>query len=381
MPQCGRRTHTLQLIRGEASARPRGAKRAMRQVLAILREGFDPLIDESSDRELTQMMVLGASSENWDFQNVCAVLLCENQAPVVAAVVRVHGPLMMEVPLIATRRCARRRGHCRVLLDGLAEILVPAGLDQIALPAHNDALTTWIRGFGFQTVAPAELDTVRKHLRMVLFPATTVLKLPADKAARPPPPPALEAAAIAEVAAAESSPVASATTLAAAAWPPSVAAAAVDAPDVAAVGGSCGLQPVRIRPPGGRAAMSVSDTGVDPVAATEHSREEGGPVTPLPRAPPAAQRVRNIRLKRRHPPSANGTDRGAPQPRLTSAPWSSSTLKSRFTSALSLHLSVLVLVERYGPQVGLKYASGPREQPCLIGSYCCHHFVCWPQLQ
>jgi hypothetical protein len=337
MPKCGRRTHTLQVIRGEAAARPPGSKRALRQVLAILREGFDPLIDESSGRELTEMMVLGASSENWDFQNVCAVLLCENQAPVVAAVVRVHGPLMMEVPLIATRRCARRRGHCRVLLDGLAEILVPVGLDQIALPAHNDALTTWIRGFGFQTVAPAELDTVRKHLRMVLFPATTVLKLRADKAARPPPPPASEAVAIAAIAAAESSPIAEAVTLAAAAWPPGAATA--DAPEAAAAapagaapaaaaaaapppppaGG--GLQPVKLWPAGDRGMVPA-------LTAASAAPKEGGPGTPLPRAPPSAQRIRNIRVKGRRLPSSDGAP---PRPQSTSAPRSAGTLTSRFT--------------------------------------------------
>jgi N-acetylglutamate synthase-like GNAT family acetyltransferase len=231
VPACGRAGHTLQLVRGASAARPRGAKRAMRHALAVLKEGFDPIVDESSGRDIIEMMVMGESSEAWDFQNMCVVLLCEHSTPVVAAVVRVLGPLMMEVPLIATRRAARRRGHCRVLLDGLAETLAPVGLDQVLLPAHDDALDAWVGGFGFAHVSGEELETVRRHLRMVLFPETTVLKLPAAAAARPPRAGAAarQQQATAVVAFAPSSPVASAAALAAVAWKVPAAAVACGA--------------------------------------------------------------------------------------------------------------------------------------------------------
>lgn len=41
---------------------------------------------------------------------------CVQGKPVVAAIMRVFGPQLAELPLIATKLSARRQGHARVLL-------------------------------------------------------------------------------------------------------------------------------------------------------------------------------------------------------------------------------------------------------------------------
>ena len=50
---------------------------------------------------------------------LCVSLLgvCVQGKAVCAAVFRVFGPQMAEVPLVATRLEARRQGHARVLMD------------------------------------------------------------------------------------------------------------------------------------------------------------------------------------------------------------------------------------------------------------------------
>lgn len=194
-PQGG--DYTLQLVMGSRDPKPPRARRTMREGLAVLREGFDPIIDEATARDLAELMVLGrpTDGETFNFVNMTTVVLRLAGVPVVAAVVRVSGPVLAEIPLIATRRAARRRGHARVLLDGLAAWLSGLGVDQIMLPAHDDALDTWVSGFGFVRATADELAFIRRHLVFVMFPATTVLKLPADEAQRPPLPPRVRASA------------------------------------------------------------------------------------------------------------------------------------------------------------------------------------------
>eukprot|EP00892_Ulva_mutabilis_P009747 jgi/Ulvmu1/7144/UM034_0050.1 len=183
--------YTVQLVMGSRTPKPPRARRTMREGLAVLREGFDPIIDDATERDLAELMVLGrvTDGDTFNFVNMTTAVLRLDGMPVVAAVVRVSGPILAEIPLIATRRTARRRGHARVLLDGLASWLSGLGVDQIMLPAHDDALDTWVSGFGFVRATQEELAFIKRHLVFVMFPSTTVLKLPADAAARPPLPP------------------------------------------------------------------------------------------------------------------------------------------------------------------------------------------------
>lgn len=173
--------YTLQVVLGRTKRSIPHTRRSMREALAVLREGFDPIVDEETGRDLAELMVLGQTTEKFDFQNVFSVVLRDGPEPVVAAVARAFGPLLVEVPLIATRRSARRQGHARVLLEGLADWLHHYGVDQIMLPAHDDALDTWTHGFGFTPLDTAEIALIRQHLRMVMFPGTTLMKLPANR--------------------------------------------------------------------------------------------------------------------------------------------------------------------------------------------------------
>jgi GNAT superfamily N-acetyltransferase len=62
---------------------------------------------------------------------------------VCAAVFRVFGPQMAEVPLVATRLEARRQGHARVLMDAFENYFASLGVASICLPSAQETIVTW----------------------------------------------------------------------------------------------------------------------------------------------------------------------------------------------------------------------------------------------
>ncbi len=75
----------------------------------------------------TLLSILQAYRE-WDFSNMLTVLLRFNGRAVAAAVVRVFGQQLAELPLVATRPDARRQGHARVLVRAIEATLSELGV-------------------------------------------------------------------------------------------------------------------------------------------------------------------------------------------------------------------------------------------------------------
>ena len=137
---------------------------------------------------------------------------------------RAFGDMLAEVPLIATRLNARRKGHARFLMNALSDLLAEVGptlpryvidptqhplrsrlpdckdlilpssslnglqlhdqascpfaqigVRTLSLPAAHATVDTWTQGFGFQAMAADELLETRESLRLLVFPGTEVL--------------------------------------------------------------------------------------------------------------------------------------------------------------------------------------------------------------
>lgn len=58
--------------------------------------------------------------------------------PVSAALLRVHGSQIAELPLVATPFRFRQLGHCRVLLHVLEKMLINMGVAVLSLPASDE---------------------------------------------------------------------------------------------------------------------------------------------------------------------------------------------------------------------------------------------------
>lgn len=86
------------------------------------------MINPCSAFSLTLSAACVQAYREWDFSNMLTVLLRFNGRPVAAAVLRVFGQQLAELPLVATRPDARRQGHARVMVRAIEAMLVQLGV-------------------------------------------------------------------------------------------------------------------------------------------------------------------------------------------------------------------------------------------------------------
>eukprot|EP00798_Chlamydomonas_sp_ICE-L_P021733 gene21732-28755_t len=170
---CSEDGHTWQVFHGRNGEE--ASDEALDTVTRTLQESFVPIIDSSTNEDLLPKMVDASATGDWHFEGMFSLLLKHRGKPVCAAVLRVFGPFLAELPLIATRSSARRQGHCRVLLNAIKNQLKCMGVPTLALPAAPNAMTTWINGFGFRRAVPEELQALMSEIRLLVFPETQVL--------------------------------------------------------------------------------------------------------------------------------------------------------------------------------------------------------------
>ncbi|GLI61577.1 hypothetical protein VaNZ11_003959, partial [Volvox africanus] len=175
----GNPAYRWQFIRGRDGTK--ATARALKTVLEILQESFDPIIDNGSGEDLLPRMVHAESAGDYDFQGMYAILLryrgADKEArgrPVLAALVRVLGSSMAEIPLVATRYDCRRQGHLRALVEGLRHRLIALGVRAMVLPATADALPAW-RQLSFMDLDEGSVRVARGEQRMIIFPHTSVV--------------------------------------------------------------------------------------------------------------------------------------------------------------------------------------------------------------
>ena len=167
------RAYSCQLLRGKGESA--AAAKALAQAMRILRSSFDPLRDLSTGTDLLPIMVEASTFKDQDYSNVYTFLLKDRDQPVCAAVVRVFGRYLAELPFIATQRERRREGHCRVLMDALEALLVSLGVESVCLPAAEVAMGTWVHGFGFDKMPEEQVKAARSDMKVLMFPGTRLL--------------------------------------------------------------------------------------------------------------------------------------------------------------------------------------------------------------
>ncbi|MEW5305992.1 MAG: hypothetical protein WDW36_008498 [Sanguina aurantia] len=165
--------YTWQLLKGKHGSK--SSSRVLASALGILQDSFDPIICAVSGQDLLPKMVQATTIGEWDFTNMYTALLHHRGRPVCAAVLRVFGTQLAELPLVATSSSARRQGHCRVLMAILEDKLKGMGISVLSLPAAKSAVATWKGGFAFTTMPEASLSVAKAELHMLTFPGTTVL--------------------------------------------------------------------------------------------------------------------------------------------------------------------------------------------------------------
>lgn len=148
---------------------------AIRAAADILQESFDPIMDLASNKDLLPLMLYAQQYKDWDYRGMYTLLLRYKGKPVVSALVRICGPAMAELPLIATKTTARRRGHARVLVNLFQGMLKEAHVHALVLPAAHETVQTWKDGFHFVDMPEEEVKMAKQQLRVLVFPGTEVL--------------------------------------------------------------------------------------------------------------------------------------------------------------------------------------------------------------
>jgi len=167
--------YSLQVLRG-APPDDVDAQEALDSVLEILSDSFDPILDVASGQDLLPLMVTAEVARDHDFGGMHALLLRRGGVPVSAAVFRVFGAGLAELPLIATASTARRAGHCAVLLAAAEALLGAWGVSRLALPAAHEVERMWTGTFGFAPMADEALRSARAELRLLVFPGARMLQ-------------------------------------------------------------------------------------------------------------------------------------------------------------------------------------------------------------
>lgn len=165
--------HTWQLLRGKDGTH--GTAWSLRAAQELLQESFDPIMDLSTNTDLLPLMIYARQYGEWDYKNVHVMLLRHKGKPVVAAIMRIFGPQLAELPLIATKLTARRQGHARVLLEMFDKLLIRAGVHRLCLPAAHETVLTWRQGFHFVDMPEEDVKLAKQQLRILVFPGTEML--------------------------------------------------------------------------------------------------------------------------------------------------------------------------------------------------------------
>ncbi len=148
---------------------------AIEAATKLLQESFDPIMDLASNTDLLPLMINAEQHGEWDYRGVHTLLLKYMDTPVVAAIVRAFGPQMAELPLIATSKSQRRRGHAKVLVDLYQKHLSLAGIHRLVLPAAHETVAAWKGGFHFIDMPHDQVRLAKHQLKVLVFPGTEML--------------------------------------------------------------------------------------------------------------------------------------------------------------------------------------------------------------
>ncbi|XP_050226867.1 uncharacterized protein LOC126676656 isoform X2 [Mercurialis annua] len=162
------------LLTGKSSSPE--TKLLLSQALAIFEECFDPIVD-TTGRDLIPLMVYGKNSKGQDYGGMyCAVLIVDSFV-VSAAIVRVFGQEVAELPLVATKKCNHGKGYFQLLFSFMEKLLSYLKVQSIVLPSAEEAEAIWTDKFGFQKIKPDQLSKYRKSCCQIMsFKGTSMLQ-------------------------------------------------------------------------------------------------------------------------------------------------------------------------------------------------------------
>ncbi|KAJ1419462.1 Zinc finger, PHD-type [Sesbania bispinosa] len=133
------------------------------EAVSMFHECFDPIVDAATGRDLIPTMVYGRNLQNQDFGGMYCALLMVNSSVVSAAMLRIFGRDIAELPLVATRNKNRGKGYFQTLFSCIERLLAFLNVKSLVLPAAEEAESIWTDKFGFSKMKPDQLAAFFYH--------------------------------------------------------------------------------------------------------------------------------------------------------------------------------------------------------------------------
>ncbi|XP_057781874.1 uncharacterized protein LOC131000121 [Salvia miltiorrhiza] len=162
------------LLRGKVSSED--TRVWLSGAVTIFHDRFDPIADASTSRlDLIPTMVYGRKFKDQEFYGMYCAILTVGSAVVSAAIVRVFGEEVAELPLVATRSDCQGKGYFQALFACIEDLLSSLNIKDLVLPAADEAESLWKTRFGFEKLAQEKLDEYKKSYQLMIFEGTSVL--------------------------------------------------------------------------------------------------------------------------------------------------------------------------------------------------------------
>ncbi|GMH10141.1 hypothetical protein Nepgr_011982 [Nepenthes gracilis] len=149
--------------------------RLLSRAAAIFRECFNPII-ASSGRDLIPVMVYGRNISGQEFGNMYTVVLIVKSVVVSAGLLRIFSQEVAELPLVATSKENQGKGYFQVLFACIEGFLSSLNVENLVLPAAEEAKSIWTNKFGFRTMNQEQLSRYTRDLTLTAFNGTSWLE-------------------------------------------------------------------------------------------------------------------------------------------------------------------------------------------------------------
>lgn len=142
---------------------------------AIFRECFDPIVAPSG-RDLIPVMVYGRNISGQEFGGMYCVVLIARSVVVSAGLLRIFGREVAELPLVATSREHQGKGYFQALFSCIERLLSSLNVENIVLPAAEEAESIWTKKFGFTKMSEERVSKYMREVQLTIFKGTSMLE-------------------------------------------------------------------------------------------------------------------------------------------------------------------------------------------------------------
>ncbi|CAM6033237.1 unnamed protein product [Sphagnum compactum] len=162
-----------QLLHGRRGDSTNG--RTLAEAVEIFRESFSMNLDERPRDDLIPFMVYSRNCQDQEYVGMYCVVLKHNDKVVSAALVRIFGRQLAEVPLVATSSKDQGQGNCKALMLSIERLLGVLHVKHLVLSAAAGAEDIWLTKFGFNQISDLQLQKLTFNVPMMMFSGSSIL--------------------------------------------------------------------------------------------------------------------------------------------------------------------------------------------------------------